>query len=191
MKVVVETQVIEFAFEKYVNYMLKVALIHDYSGIQEIKFKDSFSHPKSDPESLACYLRGGNGNTSTIEVNVKNIINGNKISEYIFKRHPEIASLWLSEIVFHEIGHHVHHFKRHGVKHKRFESFAGEYAKAGYCNYLISRQKEIISSYKWGAKNILELDKENRATFKHNLNELLLWLEKNKNGINYPKSNNK
>jgi hypothetical protein len=191
MKVVVETKAIEFAFDKYVKYMLKVASINDFSGIQEIKFKDTFSHPKSDPDSLACYLRGGNGNTSTIEVNVKNILKENKISEYIFNRHPEIAALWLSDIVFHEIGHHAHHFKRHGIKHKCFESFAGKYAQAGYYNYLISRKERIISSYKWGAKNILELNKDGRETFKHNLKEILSWLEENKKGINYPKSKNK
>ncbi len=179
MQILVETNSVEFAFNKYINYMLNVVPIHDYSGIQEIKFRDTFSHPKTDPSSLACYLKGNNGHTSIIEINIKNIIKENRISEYLFKRHPEIASLLLSEIVFHEIGHHVHSFKRHGIKHKRWEKFAQQYAEIGYCNYLVSRKKEIISSYKWGTKNILELDKDNRKLFKHNLNDILLWFEEN------------
>lgn len=191
MKIVVETNSIDFDFKKYVNYMLKVAPLHDIVGIQQITFRDNFSHPKSDPDGLACYLRGGNGSTSTIEVNIKNIIKDNVISEYIFERHPEIASLWLSDIIFHEIGHHVHHFKRHGIKHKKHENFAGRYGEAGYCNYLFSRKKKIISSYKWGTRNILELNKESRKSFKGNLNDIMEWLETNKNGIEFPKSKKK
>lgn len=191
MKVVIETQSIDFDFIKYVNLILKVAPIHDITGIQQITFKDNFSHPKSDPEGLACYLRGGNGSTSTIEVNIKNILKFNKISEYLFERHPEIASLWLSEIIFHEIGHHAHHFKRHGIKSKQHEDFAARYGEAGYCNYLIFRKKQIISSYKWGARNILEHDKKNRQSFKNSLNEILEWLKNNPRGFNFPKSNKK
>lgn len=191
MKVVVETQSIDFDFKKYIDLILKVAPIHDITGIQRITFKDNFSHPKSDPESLACYLRGGNGSTSTIEVNIKNILKINKIPEYLFQRHPEIAALRLSEIIFHEIGHHAHHFKRHGIKNKQHEDFAGRYGEAGYCNYLISRKKKIISSYKWGARNILDYDKMDRQLFKNSLDEILEWLKINPNGINFPKSNNK
>ena len=158
MKVLVETKVTEFDFKKFAEYILKVVPIHDVAGIQKIAFKDNFSHPKSDPNSLACYLKGGNGTTSYIEVNVKNIIK-EKIPTFIFKRHPEIAALWLAEIIFHEIGHHAHNFKRHGIEFKKHENFAGQYAKAGYYRYLISRKDRILASYKWGARNIFELDR--------------------------------
>jgi hypothetical protein len=86
-------------------------------------------HQKSDKTSVACYLEGKNGKQSNIEINTVNLTN-EKIPAYLFNRHHEIAALFLSEIIAHEVGHHAHRFKRHGVNNKKAEKFAEMYARA-------------------------------------------------------------
>ncbi len=185
MKIIVTKNEIDFPFEKYCNFILTVAEKPDLIGISEIRFIQEFSHPKSDKASLACYLQGANGKNAVIELNIPNI-SKEKIANYYFERHPEIAALWLSEIIFHEIGHHVHHFKRHGIKKTKNENFSGKYAGSGYYHYLLSRKEKILASYKWGARNFIELSTEERNQFKENHQDLIDWLVKNKEGIPFP-----
>ncbi len=185
MKIIITNNKIEFPFEKYCILIFSVSPKSDLIGISEVRFIDKFSHPKSDKVSLACYLQGTNGKSAAIEVNIPNI-SKSKITKYYFERHPEIAALWLSEILFHEMGHHVHHFKRHGIKKKLQEHFSDKYAEAGYFQYFQSRKEKILLSYKLGSYNFLEWSKEDRNKFKANRQELIDWLEANKGGIPFP-----
>ncbi|MCK5165183.1 MAG: hypothetical protein KAQ72_15765 [Desulfobacula sp.] len=84
------------------------------------------------------------------------------IPKYAFEINFEIGGLLLSEIIFHEIGHHVHFNKRHGVKKTKYEKFAKQYSKAGYGLYLKSRASKILSSYKWASRNVFIFNKEER-----------------------------
>ena len=135
MKITIKNSDIAFPFDDYCKLIFDIIPISNTIGIDEIRFIERFSHPKSDKCSIACYLEAEQGNRSNIEINLKNLIK-EKIPEYLFKNNQEIAALFLSEIISHEVGHHAHRFKRHGVKKAKAEAFAEEYAKAGYFNYL-------------------------------------------------------
>ncbi len=165
--------------------MLAIAPNNDLVGIHEIRFVEKFTHPKSNHESLAHYLRGTNGKSAVINFHMPNILE-HAIDQYYFEVHPEIAALLLSEILFHEIGHPVHYFKKHGIKKKKMEKFADKYAKAGYFNYLKSRKRKILNSYKLASFNFIDWNKEQRASFEANRQELIDWLKENSEGIGFP-----
>ncbi len=185
MKVIVDSNIVKFPFIKFCQLILSVVPQKDLIGIKEIRFINIFSHPKSDKDSLGCYLQGLNGKEASIEIHIPNI-QKYIISEYYFKRHPEIAALLISETIFHEIGHHVHTFKKHGIKKGKYEPFANKYAIAGYYHYINNRRKRILSSYKWGSRNFIEWNKEERKTFTKKYQEIVDWMDKNKDGIPFP-----
>ena len=148
--------------------MLNVVPKNDLSGITKIEVLNlDISNNKNPKDFTAQYWPSNDGKDSRIEVNI-NKISKEVIAEYIFNIYKEVAALWLSEYIFHEIGHHVHQFKRHGVKKKKYEEFASKYAKAGYLNYLISRKKKILVSFRIGAFDIMFLNKKERTIMKRN-----------------------
>jgi hypothetical protein len=185
MKVIVENCEIPFPFDEYCRLIISVLPKADTFGIDEIRFVNIFSHRKSDKASVACYLERENGKQSNIEINTVNLIK-DKIPAYLFKRHQEIAALFLSEIIAHEVGHHAHRFKRHGVKKNKAEKFAEMYARAGYYSYLSDRKRKILSAYKMASCNILLYDKKDRQLFSESRRELVDWIENNPNGIKFP-----
>jgi hypothetical protein len=157
----------------------------DMVGIKEIKIVEKFSHNKCRKDSPGCYLPDLKGKKATIEINFLNLTK-HQIPMYLFDGYPEIAALLLSEIIAHEIGHHDHTFKRHGIKKYSYEKFADQYAKAGYYHYLKSRTSQILSSYKRASRNILRFDKKARKLFSLGYQELNEWLDTNKAGIPFP-----
>jgi hypothetical protein len=186
MKVTVTTTIdVHFSFQKYCDFMFAVVPKEDTIGIGEIRFVDSYSHPKTDRESLGCYLRGRNGTNAAIEIDIPNILK-EKVNEFSFTKYPEVAALMLSQVLFNEIGHHVHTFKRHGVKKDKKEDFSESYAAACYYRYLSSRRTEILAEYKRGSWNILEMDKGGRASARKSRSDILAWLEKNEGGVPFP-----
>jgi hypothetical protein len=185
MKVIVKNCKISFPFDEYCRLIINVLPETDMVGIEEIRFVDIFSHAKSDNASVACYLEGENGKQSNIEINTDNLIK-EKIPEYLFKRHQEIAALFLSEIIAHEVGHHAHRFKRHGVRKNKAEKFADMYAKAGYYSYLSVRKRKILLTYKMASCNIFFYDKKDRQLFFESRRELVDWIENNPTGIKFP-----
>lgn len=185
MKIITIRNEIKFPFEKYCNIILSIVPKSDLVGISEIRFVEKFSHPKSNQEALAHYLQGANGKNAIIEIHMPNLLK-QKISQYYYEIHPEIAALYLSGIIFHEIGHHVHQFKRHGVKKNRVEKFAESYSNAGYFNYLRYRKQRILSSYTWGSRGFVHWNKEERNQFKESRQELIELLKENKDGIPFP-----
>ena len=108
------------------------------------------------------------------------------IPEFNFIKYPEVAALLLSQTVFHEIGHHVHTYKRHGVNKKAREDFADKYTGACYYRYLIARKEKILAEYRRGSWNFLELDKEGRNKARSSRNEISTWLKNNSGGIPFP-----
>ena len=166
--------------------MISVTPRNDLIGISEIRFVENFDHPKSDHSALAHYLEGETGKKSVINFHIPNIIVTDKIPEYVFESFPEIAGLFLSEIFFHEVGHHAHRFQRHSVKKNKAEKFADSYAKAGYFNYLKNRRSKILNSYLFGSLNFFTFNKKERAMFKKNRQDLIAWLNENTEGIGLP-----
>ena len=81
MKVIVENCEISFPFDEYCRSIINVLPETDTVGIDEIRFVNIFSHPKSDKASVACYLEGKNGKQSNIEINTVNLIK-EKIPKY-------------------------------------------------------------------------------------------------------------
>lgn len=177
---------LEFPFEKYSLYILSVLPKEDIIGINEVKYVEYFSQPKGLIQgSLACYIQGKNGKNAIIEINIPNIIKA-KAPKYLFSKYPEIAALLLSESIGHEIGHHAHTFRRHGIKKKKEENFAEQYALATYYHYIKSRKSEIITTYEKASNNFTQFDKEGRKLFIKGKNDILNWLEENERGIPYP-----
>jgi len=185
MKVIVENCKILFPFDEYCRSIINALPETDTVGIAEIRFINIFSHPKSDKASVACYLEGKNGKESNIEINTDNLIE-EKIPENLFKRHQEIAALFLSEIIAHEVGHHAHRFKRHSVKKNKAEKFAEMYARAGYYSYLSVRKRKILLTYKMASYNIFFYDKKDRQLFYESRRELVDWIKRNPTGIKFP-----
>jgi len=165
--------------------MFGVVPKEDIVGIAEIRFVDSYSNPRTDKESLGCYLRGTNGRNASIEINIPNILKM-KIDEFNFTRYPEVAALLLSHVVFHEIGHHAHTFKRHGVRKGKIEDFAEKYTAACYYRYISSRKTKILAEYRRGSWNILEINKDGRASARKSRSDILVWLKKNNQGVPFP-----
>ena len=186
MKVIITTNIDpHFPFKEYCDLMFAVVPKEDIMGIGEIRFVDSYSNPRTDRESLGCYLRGTNGRNASIEINIPNIIK-EKINEFNFARYPEVAASLLSHVVFHEVGHHVHTFKRHDVRKSKIENFAEKYTAACYYRYLSSRKTKILAEYRQGSWNILEMDKHGRASARKSRSDIQAWLEKNKEGVPFP-----
>jgi hypothetical protein len=175
----------KFPFEKYCQYMIDIAPKSDIVGIKEIRLHSSFSYPKSDPDSMACYLGYGNGGEAIIEFHLGNLI-AHRLYVYLLDSYHEIAGLLLSEILFHEIGHHVREFKRHNIKKNQNENFADRYAKAGYYHYLKSRKSDILLDYRTASWNIFRFNKKDRRIFSESRNDLIKWLNSNNGGIPFP-----
>jgi hypothetical protein len=185
MKIIIEKNEIEFSFEKYCKLIISVAPKADLVGLSELRLVERYTHPKSDEKSVAHYLQGKNGKNAIVEIHLPNTLSQN-ISEYYFEKYPEIAALFLSGILFHEIGHHVHQFKRYGVKKNEAEQFADKYSGAGYFLYLKSRKDQILKSYKKGSAILSGWNKEEKAKFKESEIELSKWLEENPKEVPFP-----
>jgi hypothetical protein len=185
MKVTIRNIRLNFPFDKYCNLMFAVPPREDIIGIHEIRFVDTYSNPKTDHDGFGCYLQGNNGRNAVIEINIPNILKG-KIDEFNFTKYPEVAALLLSQVVFHEIGHHVHTFKRHGVKKGKREDFAAKYTTACYYRHLLSRKAKILAEYRRGSWNILYMDKGGRDSARKSRDEIISWLKKHREGVPFP-----
>ena len=178
---------IRFPFEKYIDSMVCLVPHGDIVGLEKIVIENE-AHTVSDQittNTEAFYLRDRNFNRGQVILVLGNIV-GTSIPLYAFESYPEIGGLLLSEIVFHEIGHHVHFSKRHGVKKQKYEKFAETYAKAGYFNYLSSRSSKILSSYRWASFNILAFNKKERHLFADARKELINCLARQEGTIKFP-----
>jgi hypothetical protein len=97
-----------------------------------------------------------------------------------------VAALLLSQVVFHQIGQHVHKFKRHGVKKEKREIFVAKYTVACYYRYLSSRKAKILGEYKQASQNIHEMDEEGRDSALKSRDEIIAWLEEHREGVEFP-----
>lgn len=174
-----------FDFEKYCGRIVEPIPQADIVGLKYLRFVREFSNNLSDQKSPACYLPKPGGVGAEIEIHIGNLVQAG-IPEYLFNEHHEIAALLLAEIIGHEVGHHVHDWKRHGLKKKDSEVFAEKYAKAVYFNYLQSRCKSILAAYTRASRSFLRFDKIGRQQFSESKQELIHWLDTNKNGFTFP-----
>jgi hypothetical protein len=185
MKVTIRNIKLNFPFDKYCKLIFAVPPTKDLIGIREIRFVETYSHPKTDQDALGCYLQGNNGRNAVIEIHIPNILKG-KIHEFNFKNYPEVAALILSQVLFHQIGHHVHKFKRHGVKKEKREIFTAKYIAASYYRYLLSRKAKILAEYRRASRNIHEIDEEGRYSALTSQSEIIGWLEEHREGVEFP-----
>ncbi len=91
----------------------------------------------------------------------------------------------LSQVIFHQIGRHVHKFKRQGVKKEKSEIFVSKYTAACYYRYLSSRKAQILAEYGRASNNI-QMDEEARYSALKSQDEILAWLEANREGVPFP-----
>lgn len=165
---------LKFNFNKYINLMLSLVPNENLIGLAKIKILEKIC---SHENVRARYLPLNNGKMSEIEVDVSTL-NKEAIPKYIFNIFPEIAALLLSEYIFHEIGHHIHFFKQHGIKKNKYESFANLYAKKGYFSYFKARKKRILFSYFIASMNFFLFNKHERKMFADSRRELIEWYKK-------------
>jgi hypothetical protein len=185
MKVTIRDINLNFPFDKYCKLIFAAVPAKDLVGILEIIFVDKYSHRKTDHDALARYLQGNKGRNAVIEIHIPNILKG-KIHEFTFTKYPEVAALLLSQVVFHEIALHVHKFKRRGVKKEKIEIFAAQYTTACYYRYLSSRKAKILAEYNKASRNIQKIDEEGRTAARNSRDEIIAWLEQNKEGVPFP-----
>lgn len=184
LKIIAETPEIPFDFEKWIRRIVSIVPPNDITGISAIKLVDKFSDKRCQREAFACYLPGYRGRSCFIELNKTNIIS-KKVPLYLLEDYPEIASLYLSHFVYHEIGHHAHYYKRHGVNKVEMENFATLYDVAGYYNYYISRKYRILISFFLASINSASFDKTERKKIRKEMKEFFLWPYRN-NSMPFP-----
>ncbi len=185
MKVTIRNINLNLPFDKYCKLIFAVPPTEDLKGIREIRFVDAYSHPRTDKDAFGRYLPGNNGRNAVIEIHIPNILKG-KIHEFSFTHYPEVAALLLSQVIFHQIGRHVHKFKRQGVKKEKREIFAAKYTAACYYRYLSSRKAKILAEYRRASQNVNEMDEEGRDSARKSQDEIIAWLEQNREGVAFP-----
>lgn len=178
MKIIVNCSTkLRFDFEKYTNCILKILPKQDIVGIDGVHFlDDAIFLGKMTKDALACHQASEKGGRSDIYLCMNNILEG-KIRKYLFDSFPEIAALFLSEIISHEVGHHVCTFLRHGIKRQQHHQFVDKYAFAGYYQYLLCRKRKILMSYLLASMNIFRFTSEERRIFLSSRAELIAWLK--------------
>lgn len=168
-----------YPFAEYTQQIVEVLPKEDIIGIENVIFIDIIREfGKEAIEALACSVPHERDKRSDLYISLDNVAK-EKIPQYLFNDYPEIASLLLSEIVCHEIGHHVHTFLRHGVGKINKQSFADKYATAGYLKYLLSRKNKILLSYLLASLNVFRFNSEERKMFATSRQELANWLREN------------
>lgn len=185
MKITNHTTTIDYPFEHYCKLILSVVPKEDMVGIAEIRFVDNFSDTKISQNAFGSYDRGTTGRDAVIEVNIPNHLK-EEIDEYTFSHAPEVAALLLSTTIFHEIGHHVHLFKRHGIKRQKYEEFADNFTRAGYYHYLKLRETEILSDLSSGTSGSNDMNSDVREQCRKSHDDLIEWMDKHKEGIPFP-----
>lgn len=183
IKINVNTKIeLKFDFSKYINLILSVMPQKHLIYLNQINFVDCYNPEIGcDEKGLGCYFF--NKKDGTILINLPNVID-DKIPLYIFNHYVEIASLFLSEIIGHEVGHHVCRFWKHGIVDR--ENYANKYAEVCYLNYFRSRKKMILFSFFLGEINVLDFSKEDRHLFKIRRKEHSAWLLEHKVSNLYP-----
>jgi hypothetical protein len=174
-----------FDFQKYIKLILSNLPSNDLIGIRDIRIVEKFSNPKKYEDTVACYSAGKNPRAGAIEIHLP------KFMEYdcprcIFQFHREIAAYRLSFTLCHEVGHHVHHVWRHGVKKPKEERFANKYSVAGGFAYLQSRSSKILSAFKWAGRNFLVHNRQERRAWRKERQDIIDWRKKNREGIRFP-----
>ena len=171
---------LKFPFIKFISHMVSLIPFNDIIGLNKIIIQNDFQIKSFKDNNLlqAYYFRKNNVNKGYIKIALNNIIN-HSIPNYAFELYSEIGGLLLSEIVFHEIGHHVHFNKRHGFTKDRYEIFANKYAKTGFLAYLHSRSSKILSSYKLAAQNVFYFKNTERLLLLNARQELVEYLSNN------------
>ncbi len=185
MKVTIKNVKLSFPFDKYCKLIFAVVPAEDLKGIREIRFVDKYAHPRTEKDVFGCYVPGKDGRNAVIELHIPNILKG-KIHEFNFTNYHEVAALLLSQVIFQQIGRHVHKFKRKGVKKETREIFASKYTAACYYRYLSSRKAKILAEYERASDNIHEMNEEARYSALQSQDEILAWLEANKEGVSFP-----
>lgn len=170
---------INFDFKKYCNLILGLVPKNDLLKLPKIRF--IFSQTNGSKEkAIATYFPSASSGYICIDLSQLMI---EQIPEYLFKDYHEIAALYLSEVIGHEIGHHAHTFWRHGIKEK--EDFANNYAIALYYRYFLHRKFFITLNFNTAILNIFQFNKSERVQIRNAKKELIEWISLGKD-ISFP-----
>ena len=110
-------------FERIVVELLKVVPNEHLLGLGSISIIDKFTL-KKDKGTLGKYWQKYGLEKARIEIAVEYLYNLKK--PYMLRYFPVPGKIYLSAVLYHEIGHHYVHFT-HGVSEKDDEKFADQY----------------------------------------------------------------
>lgn len=123
-----ELERLDFDIEKSIQGIIEYVPKVDFKGISYILVTDLPLVKKGKRKSAqASYKKKHGINPAYIEVYLKNLFSHIRSVES-FKLMAPIQEHGLAWALFHEIGHHVRVSKSHGVKTKKSEAFADNYA---------------------------------------------------------------
>jgi len=105
-------------------------------GLEKIIVSDIFSGKHSKCAGL--YWAKSHKKSASIQIALYPVFHG---KPFLLLFLPFIGKFLLSSVLYHEIGHHYHHFFKHGINRKNGEKFAKKYKnemlKKTFCRWRI------------------------------------------------------
>ena len=134
-------------FERIVVKLLKVVPNEHLIGLESISIIDKFTQ-KKDKGAWGAYRPKYGLEKARIEIAVEYLYNLKK--PYMLRYFPVHGKIYLSAVLYHEIGHHYVHFT-HGISEKDDEQFADQYRdkmfrKAFYYFHFFKKPYKIITT---------------------------------------------
>lgn len=105
--------------------LLSVVDDRDLLDLEEIDIRDELTQRSKG--ACAAYLASPDGPRGRIEISVPDVFAG---LPRFFLLIPGSRRFVFAHALFHEIGHHVHHRRQHGINKRKVEQFAERYADA-------------------------------------------------------------
>jgi len=96
---------------------------------------------------LGCYLQGNNGGNAVIKYTFQIFLRGKSMGSTLLTTR-KWQPCFSRKLIFQEIGHHVHKFKRHGVRKKKGRFLSPNIQLLVYYRYLSSRKDQNLAEYK-------------------------------------------
>ncbi|MCK4830405.1 hypothetical protein KA005_82570 [bacterium] len=120
-----ENKIFGFITKKRIKKLILVIPKEHLIGLEKIIIVDQIED-KEKREVGGIYRQKYNNKPSSIELGINSIYKRMPRILFFF---PFVATFSLSDVLYHEIGHHYHANFTHGIKKKRQEDFVEDYSK--------------------------------------------------------------
>ena len=136
-----------FDVEKPLSEIIKYIPRLDLIGLDFIYVTDKPEHSKKHlSNALGIYFQKQNNSPAYVEIYLSRIFGHINSAEHMKLIMP-ILNIGLAHTVFHEVGHHFHTTKSHGIKKSKREQFADHYANNLLSKYLVANTDSINSCF--------------------------------------------